>query len=424
MACVPAVSPFVSLTAALGARHFVPLTLMCLPLIILAFFKQRWFCWHLCPTGFIMDITSLRRRSHQHVAAGFPHLGQWLLMLGIGMAAAGYPLLTAFDPLTILTAFLSTWQLKNLEWQFFVPALPLLTLAALNIFRPNLWCHRLCPLGATQHFIGLAGRRFRQRRIPTVTGQLSDSDERWPSRSPLRPSASQGLAAATDLLAETPARGPTPPKSAFWLRRLEAAGPPTKGVGRRFFLSALLGAMAGWALIANKSRAAVVRPPGAVAEDLFTGLCARCGNCVNVCPESIIVPDLGSSGLRGLLTPVLTYKKAYCNEWCSKCLLVCPTRAIRRLSLDQKRALAVGKARIDKSLCLAWSKRQDCMVCQEFCPYQAIAIVQNDGVNCPEMKNEVCRGCGACESQCPAIPIRAITVQGARSQIPAANNAP
>jgi len=191
--------------------------------------------------------------------------------------------------------------------------------------------------------------------------------------------------------------------------------PPT-GVKRRFFLMFLLGGIAGWAFVTKKSGAAVIRPPGAVAENIFTGLCSRCGNCINVCPESIIIPDFGASGLRGLLTPILKYRHGYCNEWCAKCLDSCPTSAIRRLSLEQKRITVIGRVQIDKSLCLAWTKREHCMVCQEFCPYQAIATVKNNGVNCPEVKEEVCRGCGACENQCPAIPQPAIVVQCIPSQ--------
>ena len=117
MACVAAISPLVSLSAALGGRHLALITLTCLPLIILAFFKHRWFCWHLCPTGFILELTSFRRRPEEGLTANFPHLGKWFLVLGIAMAAAGYPLLMIFDPLIILSGFLSTLQWKNIEWK-------------------------------------------------------------------------------------------------------------------------------------------------------------------------------------------------------------------------------------------------------------------------------------------------------------------
>lgn len=392
MAWVSAVSPFVSLSAALGGRYLALVNLACLPLIMLAFLKQRWFCWNLCPTGFILELTSLRRKPKEHLATGFPHLGKWLLVLGIGMAAAGYPLLMIFDPLIILSGFLSAFQWKNpgfaeasLEWKVFAPAIPLLGLIALNLIRPNLWCHRLCPLGATQQLLGMAGRRFHGRLAPPQAGQAQ---------------CSGCSAAATMQTTEIQIQEPAQPA----------------GVKRRFFLMALFGGIVGWAFVTKKTGAMVIRPPGAVNENIFTGLCSRCGHCINVCPESIIFPDFGSSGLRGLLSPILKYQHGYCNEWCSKCLDACPTSAIRRLSLEQKRVTAIGTAQIDKSLCLAWSNRQDCMVCQEFCPYQAIAIIESGGVNCPEVKEWICRGCGACENQCPAIPKQAIVVQCIPSQ--------
>ena len=373
MAYVEAVSPFISLSAALGSRTVSLITAVCLPLVILAIFKQRWFCSHLCPTGFLLELASFRRRDRRGFTARFPNIANWLLFLGIGMAAAGYPLLMAFDTLAILSGFLSTWQWRNLEWFAFIPALPFLVLIVLNIIWPNLWCQRLCPLGATQHFLGMPLKKFNktQTQQKTLFADFAQEGE----------------------LNESFCRS---------------------GVNRRYFLLVLSGGIAGLLLKSKKTIAspAFVRPPGAMNENSFTGICTRCGNCVNVCPEGIILPDFGSSGIHGLFTPVLKFDRGYCNEWCSKCVDVCPTAALRRLSLEQKRLTAIGTARIDKSLCLSWTNRQHCMVCQEFCPYQAIEIVQNGGVNCPEVNEAACRGCGACQNNCPAIPVRAITVRG------------
>ncbi|MDD5482311.1 MAG: 4Fe-4S binding protein [Kiritimatiellae bacterium] len=390
MAGISAISPFVSLSAAMGSRHPAWLGLLGLPLVILAIFKRRWFCWHLCPTGFILELAAFRRRAGQQPPAGCPHIGKWLLITGIGMAAAGYPLLTILDPLQILSGFFNALRWKPNEWKVFAAAIPFLALLILNFLRPNVWCRWLCPLGAAQQFLGTAGS--------TLYHHL---DCCRPASQACGKTNSSGLA---EDIAQTNEIKPAP---------------PAKGIQRRVFLMTCLGGIAGWAFTARKTRAAVVRPPGAVREDIFTGLCARCGNCINVCPENIIVPDFGASGLRGLLTPVLKYDRGhYCNEWCAKCLRACPTSAIRRFSPEQKRLLAIGTAHIDKSLCLAWNDRQDCMVCQEFCPYQAVSIVKHEGVNCPEVREEICRGCGACESQCPALPARAIIVRGKREQSP------
>ena len=52
------------------------------------------------------------------------------------------------------------------------------------------------------------------------------------------------------------------------------------------------------------------------------------------------------------------------------------------------------------------------MVCHEFCPYLAIRTVTHRGVNCPEVDPAMCRGCGACQANCPALPVKAIVVGG------------
>ena len=131
---------------------------------------------------------------------------------------------------------------------------------------------------------------------------------------------------------------------------------------------------------------------------------------MRACPEGIIIPDLGTGGPGSWLTPRLDFSQRYCNEWCRLCTGVCPTGAIGRLSLEAKRALPIGTARVNRHCCLAWNEAQYCMVCQEFCPYQAIRAVEHNGVNCPEVDEALCRGCGACQSHCPAEPVRAITV--------------
>ena len=70
---------------------------------------------------------------------------------------------------------------------------------------------------------------------------------------------------------------------------------------------------------------------------------------------------------------------------------------------------------MDKKTCIAWEKGEYCVVCQEYCPYQAIVEVEQKGVLCPVVDEKKCRGCGACESQCPALPV-AIVVEGRNPQ--------
>jgi hypothetical protein len=235
MAGISAISPFVSLSAAMGSRHPAWLGLLGLPLVILAIFKRRWFCWHLCPTGFILELAAFRRRAGQQPPAGCPHIGKWLLITGIGMAAAGYPLLTILDPLQILSGFFNALQWKPNEWKVFAAAIPFLALLILNFLRPNVWCRWLCPLGAAQQFLGTAGS--------TLYHHL---DCCRPASQACGKTNSSGLA---EDIAQTNEIKPAP---------------PAKGIQRRVFLMTCLGGIAGWAFTARKTRAAVVRPPGAL----------------------------------------------------------------------------------------------------------------------------------------------------------------
>lgn len=224
---------------------------------------------------------------------------------------------------------------------------------------PQAWCHRVCPLGAAQDFLSIARRKLETRKTPSLV----------------------------------------------------LPGQPA--IGRRAFLGVAAGGVAALALRkALPEKTLPIRPPGAQSEDTFTALCARCGACIRACPERILQPDFGSSGLGGLLSPVIDYPKAHCFEYCNECTKVCPTGAIERLALEAKRNRSIGLAHISRNKCIAWTDGEYCMVCHEFCPYLAIEIVEHNGINCPVVKTDACRGCGACEVNCPALPDKAIVVQG------------
>jgi ferredoxin-type protein NapF len=159
-----------------------------------------------------------------------------------------------------------------------------------------------------------------------------------------------------------------------------------------------------------------VRPPGAREEPGFLGVCIRCGNCVRACPARIIEPDLAPRGIAGLLAPVLHFRDDYCREDCTRCMDVCPSGALARLSLQQKRLRPLGLARVDMRVCLL-SDDQECAICRNRCPYEAIAIAfsEADYSVTPQIDSQKCPGCGACEAACPTSPVKAIVVEAGRT---------
>lgn len=375
---LPASSPLVAMGSALAARQIGWITWLALPLLLLALVKGRWFCRHLCPVGFILDMLGYFNRRYPRSYKRVPPIGRWLVMLAAGTAAAGYAWFLWMDPLVLFNGFVGVWRHIPVEWKDLLPASGFSLVILFTLWRPHAWCERCCPLGALQELCGRAGdgvRCFLCKPSKIAEGGADGNGcsvpaERWP-------------------------------------------GPISK---RREVLMILAGGMAIWVIRYLRGGDSVLplRPPGAVDEKYFSGLCVRCGSCMQACPQRILIPDLGQSGVGGFLTPVVDYDRNYCDEWCYQCTQVCPTGAIRRMTLEEKRDVVMGVARIDRSRCIAWSQQQYCMVCNEFCPYQAIRTRENLGVPCPEVNATLCRGCGACQSNCPAIPHKAIVVYGRR----------
>lgn len=346
------------LGGALAARAAMPWLLLGLPVLAIAVFRSRWFCRYLCPTGFVAEFAGRLNPRARGRFARWPNAGRVLLAILAGGAACGYPLFIWLDPLSLFNGFFAAWR-GPLAWSSFALAAGFPLVLLLSVFAPNAWCQKVCPLGAAQDLMA------RLRRVAARRGNAA-------------------------------------PEKTFGL-----------DLSRREFLGAAAGGVA--ALAVRRTAAdqpPLLRPPGARPEDQFAGLCARCGACIRACPYGILKPDLGAGGLAGLLAPTIDYSKAHCFEYCNECTKVCPTGALERLALEAKRNRAIGLAEIRRDKCIAWEYGQYCMVCHEFCPYLAIDSVQQNGVECPVVKPDMCRGCGACQVNCPALPDKAIVVKG------------
>ena len=345
--------------AAVAVRSAGWLSWLALPLALLAWLYPRWFCRHACPTGCLQEALERLRPSAAARPSRFPQIGGWLVLLTFGGALLGYPLCLWLDPLAIFSGGVNAWRspLSVTSWVGGL-ALPLLLLA--SWVWPRLWCRRICPLGATQ-------------------------DGLWELRHWACHRAFHGGGTGESL-------------------------PPARG--RRSFLAACAGAVSAFVIGKVQGRESpLLRPPGALDESRFSGVCIRCGNCARACPSHIIQPDLGSSGLAGLLTPRLSFAAGYCREDCRRCHEACPSGAIPRLSLAAKRRRIIGPAVVDPAICLLANGRE-CVACVKECPYQAIAMQSSDGgfSNQPRVDLARCTGCGACEAVCPVRPRRAIVI--------------
>jgi ferredoxin len=365
---VPALSPFVLMGSWIAGLRtdgvgLSAAALAGLPVFVLVLARPRWFCRCACPVGLATD--PVRRIGKFRTAfTKLPNIGRWLVLATIAGACLGCPLALWLDPLAIFSGTFSL-VLSPGSVAGFVAAGAFLAIAASNLLWPGAWCLRICPLGATQDLLALpvrviAGRGHRNR---TPLKPIADRRQRLPRRSILSWGAGAIAIGAGAGVASGTLRG--------------SAGQPS----------------------------GTIRPPGAVGDDRFPWLCLRCGNCVRSCPEGIIHPDTNPGCAAGYLAPVIRFQRKYCREDCRRCTEVCPTGAIARLSLEEKRATPIGRAGVDMTLCLRAPENgeKECAVCQRACPYGAINFEFNYDtyVSTPRVDAHKCPGCGACEVACP-----------------------
>jgi len=356
-----ALSPFVAVASILATRTIQPILGLGLVSGLVALFRHRWFCRWACPMGLCLDGASCLGRRLKRKPCRTMSIGRWLLALTLGGAILGYPLFLWCDPLALFGGlFLLTEQ-----HQLLAGAVSFLLVALLLIFSllwPHVWCRGLCPLGAFQDLLSIMSRSI---------------------RSIMRP--------ATDLPGRDHSRHP---------------------VARRTILGLIVGAASASILrLTGREPSRPLRPPGAVDELTFKGLCSRCGNCIRSCPHDIIRRDTGQYGFAGILAPVLTFDKDYCREDCIRCTRVCPSGAIAGIDLDDKPDIQIGMAQVDMNLCLLGEDRE-CSACMRWCPYNAIRYVFSEAeyMLVPMIDAGKCNGCGACETACPTSPRKAIRV--------------
>ncbi len=356
-------SPFVALSSSLAAHSIGVGAILALVVAIISSFKKRWFCLYLCPTGFLLENTSRAGLRKTRWWAKLPPVGRYVALITIAGAVFGYPVLMWMDPLCIFSSPFAMNKATN-AMSVILVSLGLGVLVGATFIFGMAWCVRICPLSGFQDML------FAMRKA--LWTRLSGN-----------PSTQKFLTARRAFFA-----GAGGALLALGARRLGAA---------RF-----------------KRSDTLLRPPGAVPEDRFAGLCIRCNNCVHSCPSKIIRPDTGhEAGLAGFGAPIIRYEKdyKYCLETCNDCTQVCPTGALTPLSLERKNKYIIGVALVDNNVCLTALGKKECDACEHACPYDAVHITwDEDTYNAYPVVNDKCIGCGACEVVCPTTPIRAIRV--------------
>jgi len=390
----------------------------------------RFFCGWICPLGTLQHLVSWIAGPERRKLPKINRYRKWfsikylVLTVLLTWAALGSNHIGWLDPIPLLHRAVAgglrpLWHGGAMPggWISFGLLAAILLLSA---WMPRFYCRGVCPLGA---LLGLFARLtpFRIRRGESdCTGctlcvmPCQGADEPLDKH---RVSECHVCLNCIGVCKEDTLRYglPEPP---------EIPPTPALDVGRRRLLLGVAGA----AVFAPVLRAAgggmndrahdAIRPPGALDEGGFLARCITCGACVASCPTSVIVSDVGRTGVEGLFTPVLDTRRGWCEPSCIRCGEVCPTDAIKTLDPKSKQAIGgpaevvIGTAFVDRGRCLPWAMETPCIVCEEMCPTSPKAIwlenvetVRQDGkkvlLQRPFVKPELCTGCGLCENRCP-----------------------
>jgi polyferredoxin len=398
--------PLTALATALATGTLYATLTWALVTILLTLFVGRFFCGFACPLGTINQFTGwLGWRGHSAAARveANRHRGSqawkyYLLVSLLALALMGTVQTGVFDPLPLLhrsvnlaLAPLADNRLGLLsdEPRFYasawLPGVVFLTVVSLNLVLPRFFCRFICPLGG---LFGLLSR-FTPWRIGKTTDQCGDCRvcEEY-CEGACRPSGtfiSSECVLCMNCLDRCPAGRVT-----FAARPSAAGEVGLPDLSRRGLIVAggglLLASMWGVGGLGGANRnASLIRPPGALDEERFLARCIRCGQCMRICPANIIQPALLEAGVQGLWTPAINYRisRSGCLPNCIACGQVCPTAAIRPLSLEEKQGtgdfaaqgpIRLGTAFVDRGRCLPWAMDRPCLVCHELCPVSPKAI--------------------------------------------------
>jgi len=342
-------SPFIMLNSVFVLKSAVWLNILAVIVLILAFWRKRWFCRNMCPLGWGCDLISSSRKGRGYPIKKIPPLGKWLAISSLVAALAGIPIFILLDPMSIFNSFFVIFSQK-LAFPILLSFSGLPLVLAINLPFPGIWCSKLCPLGGLQDELIsvrdlILGKQRQPKRIHSI-----------------------------------------------------------RSTGRRLFLVSGAGLLAGLLLpsFIKPAKKSYLQPPGSLPADRFNTLCIRCGSCIKSCPTDILKHHMDPSELLSWMVPEISFKEGYCLENCNVCSQVCPSGAIILFDREAKKHLFIGRAEIGLSRCLL-SENKECDRCKAACSYDAILMEQNEGSlqTLPVVIPEKCVGCGACVLICP-----------------------
>ncbi|MCA1933642.1 MAG: 4Fe-4S dicluster domain-containing protein, partial [Calditerrivibrio sp.] len=432
-----AIDPLLLLTTLIANISIEKIFILSLPLVILTFVFGRFFCGWVCPMGTINHIFS-KISPFKQLTSFDPkfYKPKYIILLIIIIFATFKINLSGYlDPLSILVRSFGVFLLPIVSYGYDINILPETTknyifynilgrenfyysqsivigiffviILFLNFFIKRLWCTTLCPLGALYGIISRYAVFKISKKDETCYSCMKCSKV---CAANAGPGSKDFSSSECMLLLSCTSSCPS-------IEYKISLKPHKIDLRRRYVVASLISAISGISLIKvskipRERNPDLIRPPGSKPESEFLSTCIRCGACMKVCPENFLQPAFIEAGIEGLWTPIGKGNFGYCLYNCNLCGQVCPTGAIKKLSIDSKKKFVIGTAYFDKNRCLPYAFETNCMVCEEHCPtspkaiyFKEIKTLKYNGeyiiLKQPHINPEQCIGCGICQYKCP-----------------------
>jgi polyferredoxin len=415
-----------------------------------ALFWGRVFCSWGCPLGYIQDITGFLGRKLRR-AQSAPQSSRRLLRYSAGIvllvifAFGGGGLFGFFEPFSVTGRFFNSvlrpvfqYVGNTTGWMDFSEITPvvwgitaagsffMLLIAGAAFFRERFFCNTLCPVGFMLGLFARMGKfrlKFSDRCVKCkgcekvcksgcidVAKGVIDSERCVACGNCLAVCAFDGLEGKGTFLPD-----PQETEKLDGKRRALLAGLAVAGA------AGATGVRVKWG---GEGKQIPCAPPGAGEIAAFNLKCTGCQLCVAYCSGKVLTPALFEYGLDGVGQPRLSTEKGFCDPECNRCCTICPTGALKPLTLPEKKRCRVGMVTYYRNRCVVVVDEESCGACAEHCPTGALDMVPfKDGLTIPKVTPELCVGCGGCEYICPVRPQRAVIVNGLRKQEVAADPA-
>ncbi|MBM4288875.1 MAG: 4Fe-4S binding protein [Deltaproteobacteria bacterium] len=396
-------APLTAVATVLATGTLYGNLLWALVVIVFTLLLGRFFCGFVCPLGALNQFTGWLGQRGQAVLARVEAnryrpaqaIKYYILFFFLALAFMGSVQTGFLDPLPLVYRSVNLAVLPltaagltgpRFYASVWLIGLLFLGIVALNLWRPRFFCRFVCPLGALLGLLGQLSPWRIGKRDKGACGDCRICEEYCEGA--CRPAGGIILGECVlclNCLNRCPAGRIT-----FAGQPSAAGEAPLPDLSRRSLIvsGAGLAVAAMWnvgGLSGNNRNPSLIRPPGSLDEDRFLSRCIRCGQCMRVCPSNIIQPALLESGVQGLWSPLVNYRlgRSGCQITCVACGHVCPTAAIRPLSINEKLGLGefasqgpirLGTAFVDRNRCLPWVMDRPCLVCHEVCPVSPKAI--------------------------------------------------